>query len=218
MHSVLIAGTLAMPGMSADARDSAREVPSEELVFIVPPEPTAPPAAPLHRPLLAHPPAGAQPLIPLEALLAAAVVDPGRIPDVLPAAGATLAIPFTTGRVATLGRGEASGTGPSSGGRDEPLDVRYVDREVVSVGGVRPRYPAMLASAGVEGTVTLQFVVDTLGRVERGSIRTLRVDQALFEASVREALERMRFTPAEAGGRKVRQLVEQSFSFALSAR
>ena len=35
----------------------------------------------------------------------------------------------------------------------------------------------------------------------------------LFSRAVRDALARARFTPAEAGGRKVRQLVEQAFTF-----
>lgn len=93
-----------------------------------------------------------------------------------------------------------------------------VDREVVPLRGVAPRYPSMLASASVEGTVVMQFVVDTLGRVESGSLDVLRADHPLFEQSVREALGRMRFVPAEAGGRKVRQLVEQPFTFALARR
>jgi len=35
---------------------------------------------------------------------------------------------------------------------------------------------------------------------------------------VREALTRTRFVPAEAAGRKVRQLVEQAFTFNLARR
>ena len=37
----------------------------------------------------------------------------------------------------------------------------------------------------------------------------------LFERAVRDALGAMRFVPAQAGGRRVRQLVEQSFLFTL---
>jgi protein TonB len=74
----------------------------------------------------------------------------------------------------------------------------------------------MLQSAGLEGDVRAQFVVDTLGRVEQGSFRVLQTSHDLFAAAVREALSRARFKPAEVGGRRVRQLVEQSFTFRIS--
>jgi protein TonB len=85
-------------------------------------------------------------------------------------------------------------------------------------GNPSPRYPAMLAASGAEGVVQAQFVVDTTGRIEEGSIRILRADHALFERAVRDAMRRMRFSPAEVGQRKVRQLVEQGFSFAIQRR
>ncbi|NJN05990.1 MAG: hypothetical protein HC814_05950 [Rhodobacteraceae bacterium] len=58
-------------------------------------------------------------------------------------------------------------------------------------------------------------MVDTLGRVEPGSFRVLDSAHPLFERAVRDALGAMRFVPAEAGGRRVRQVVEQSFLFTL---
>ena len=74
----------------------------------------------------------------------------------------------------------------------------------------------MLQSAGVEGDVRAQFVVDTLGRVEQGSFKALDTTHDLFAAAVREALGRARFKPAEAGGHRVRQLVEQTFTFRIA--
>ena len=52
-------------------------------------------------------------------------------------------------------------------------------------------------------------------RADPTSIRIKRSDSDLFTVAVKEALERMRFRPAEIGGRKVRMLVEQPFMFAL---
>ena len=60
-----------------------------------------------------------------------------------------------------------------------------------------------------------QFEVDTTGRVNIASFKILRKSHDLFEAAVRSALPNMRFLPAEIGGRKVRQLVQQPFVFAL---
>jgi len=78
-----------------------------------------------------------------------------------------------------------------------------------------PRYPETLRAAGIEGSVTLLFVIDSAGRADLSTLRVKRTDSDLFTASVREALERSRFRPAEIGGRKVRMLVEQPFVFAL---
>ena len=74
----------------------------------------------------------------------------------------------------------------------------------------------MLRSANVEGEVLVQFVVDTTGRVERGSIKILKSSHDLFTNSVQSALGGMRFYPAEVGGRKVKQLVQQPFVFNLN--
>jgi len=98
-----------------------------------------------------------------------------------------------------------------------PLPENLVEKAVVALpGSAVPRYPGLLQSAGVDGHVRAQFVVDTLGRVEQGSFRVLETTHDLFTAAVREALVRARFSPAEAGGRKVRQLVEQTFSFSIT--
>ena len=67
----------------------------------------------------------------------------------------------------------------------------------------------------IEGDVLATFVVDTTGRADPASFKVLRATHQLFERAVRDALPRMRFVPAEVGGRKVRQLVQQPFSFAI---
>ena len=92
-----------------------------------------------------------------------------------------------------------------------------VEKQVEQAPGNNPpRYPDALRSAGVEGKVVAQFVVDEAGRVEESTLQFIRGDNALFEDAVRTALRRMRFVPAEVGGRKVRQLVQMPFVFTLS--
>ena len=111
--------------------------------------------------------------------------------------------------------GKPTGTPNVSG--DAPQTENTVEKAVVALPGTAtPRYPSMLQSAGVDGSVRAQFVVDTLGRVEPGSFRALESTHDLFAAAVREALGRARFSPAETGGRKVRQLVEQTFTFSIT--
>jgi len=116
-------------------------------------------------------------------------------------------------------RGPIAGptTGSPNVAGDRPLMADVVEKAVVALPGTAaPRYPSMLQSAGVDGSVRAQFVVDTLGRVEQGTFRALESTHDLFTASVREALARARFTPAQVGGRKVRQLVEQTFTFSIT--
>ncbi|MGH7648816.1 MAG: energy transducer TonB [Gemmatimonadaceae bacterium] len=78
-----------------------------------------------------------------------------------------------------------------------------------------PDYPSMLRNAGVAGSVSAQFVVDTTGRVVASSIAFAQGDNALFQRSVRRALEAARFRPALVNGRAVRVLMAQAFQFRL---
>jgi outer membrane biosynthesis protein TonB len=64
--------------------------------------------------------------------------------------------------------------------------------------------------------VTARFIVDTTGRVEPGSIVLETESNELFAAAVRKALERARFTPAEAAGKKVRIRMWQEFAFRIT--
>ena len=83
------------------------------------------------------------------------------------------------------------------------------------IGTFRPDYPAQLRSAGVEGEVIVQFVVNESGKVDRESIRIVSASNDLFAGSVTGALARMRFTPARIGTHAVAQLVQQTFVFRL---
>ena len=81
-------------------------------------------------------------------------------------------------------------------------------------GSPTPRYPDILKSAGVEGEVVVAFVVDTTGRAEVGTLKILKSTHELFAAGRAERrLPSMRFLPAEVGGKKVKQLVQQPFVF-----
>jgi protein TonB len=68
----------------------------------------------------------------------------------------------------------------------------------------------------VEGEVLAQFVVDTTGRADMSTFKVLKSSHELFTQSVRNVLPNMRFYPAEIGGRKVKQMVQQPFTFALT--
>lgn len=89
-----------------------------------------------------------------------------------------------------------------------------VDVEVVAImGTVRPDYPTALRSAGTEGRVIAEFIVNEKGRAERDSFREVSSTHALFTDAVKRALPRMRFKPAMIRGRPVPQRVQQLFVF-----
>lgn len=76
-----------------------------------------------------------------------------------------------------------------------------------------PSYPPELLKKNVEGYVTARYVVDTTGAADAPTLAVLYATDPLFVQAVREALPFMRFEPARLNGRKVRQLVEQQFTF-----
>jgi protein TonB len=90
-----------------------------------------------------------------------------------------------------------------------------VDRIARLLTEPRPHYPEQLRSAGVSGRVVVQFTVDTLGLVEPGSVVVREAAHELFADAVRAVLPALRFRAAEAGGHRVRMLVELPFEFRL---
>jgi len=113
----------------------------------------------------------------------------------------------------TNGVAGATGVAPALNG---VFLEREVERPVAVLPGTAgPAYPEMLRAAGIEGQVMAQFVVDSTGRVDLSSFTVLDSQHPLFIASVRSALSRMRFLPAEARGARVAQLVQQSFQFSV---
>lgn len=101
---------------------------------------------------------------------------------------------------------------------DSVFTVLEVDSAVVrSASSAAPAYPLELLEKHVEGFVLARYVVDTTGFADSASLDVLKATDPGFEHSVREALPYMRFSPAKIGKQKVRQLVEQTFTFRIAA-
>jgi protein TonB len=145
---------------------------------------------------------------------------PVNIPDVIPEIDLSKKL---TNEADFSGKGVAGGIASGVvGGTPQVIDNNQtffdfqVEKPVAPVPGTgNPRYPDILRSSSIEGEVLAQFVVDTTGRVEVSTFKVIRTSHELFSASVRQALPQMRFLAAEVGGRKVKQLVQQPFVFAL---
>ena len=92
-----------------------------------------------------------------------------------------------------------------------------VDSAVVrSQNSAAPAYPLDLLQKHVEGAVLARYVVDTTGFADTSSFVVVRSSDSGFVRAVRDALPYMRFSPAKLGARRVRQLVEQSFTFRIN--
>ncbi len=211
LHTVLIAAAVVLTKKTADAL----EKPIEEKVVLTEtkkePEPEKPKEQPKQQEVVAQvaPPKGFQvPVPPLEI--------PDVIPDVDLSKKATDEADFSgKGVQGGIAKGVEGGTGPVIS--DQPYFDFQVEKAAAAIpGSGNPAYPEMLKSSGVEGEALVQFIVDTTGRAELGSFKVLRASHDAFGQAVRSALPRMRFLPAEIGGRKVRMLVQQPFAFALN--
>jgi protein TonB len=211
IHVVVVVGAV-YATLNAGQKEEGPRV--EEVKFVETPkqdEPKPeepPPPPPPDIPVVPTPPKGFQ-------VLTAPVEIPDVIPDVDLSKKAIDPADFS-GKGVAGGRATGVGSGPPIVESDQPLFEFQVEKPAMaSPGSPNPRYPDILRSAGVEGEVLVQFVVDTLGRAEVGTFKVLRTSHELFAAAVRNTLPNMRFIPAEVGGRKVKQLVQQPFVFAI---
>jgi len=78
---------------------------------------------------------------------------------------------------------------------------------------LRLSFPPSLYAARVVGLVIAEFVVDSAGRIENGTLGIISSTAPLFTDAVRVALESASYVPAIKDGRPVRQLVQQRFQF-----
>jgi periplasmic protein TonB len=144
---------------------------------------------------------------------------PIKVPDVLPDIDLSKKV---TDEADFTGKGVAGGTskgvvGGTPVNTDQPYFEFQVEKQVSTApGSPQPRYPEMLKSANIEGEVLAQFVVDTTGHAEMSTFKVLKSSHDGFTQAVKNVLPNMRFYPAEIGGRKVKQMVQQPFTFALT--
>lgn len=80
-------------------------------------------------------------------------------------------------------------------------------------GAAAPPYPPVMLEQRKEGQVVVQYVIDSTGLADVASFTVMQSTHAEFTKSVKSTLPMMRFRPAKIGERRVRQLVQQLFSF-----
>ena len=208
IHAILI--TLAVYVTAHAGEKIVEKNRQEDVVFAKPPEPPPPPPDQPKPPppdvvAAPPPPKGFQ-------VLTAPINIPDKIPDVDLSKAVTDEKDFSGKGVAG---GKANGV---VGGVPQNSDQPYFEFQVEKPalpreGNPNPKYPSMLESSRVEGTVLAQFVVDTTGRVDMSTFKVLKATNELFIDAVTRVLPKWKFYPAEAGGHKVKQLVRMPLAF-----
>jgi len=106
---------------------------------------------------------------------------------------------------------------PESKGEDSVFSVLEVDVAVVrAANSAAPAYPLKMLQQHISGSVAAQYIVDTTGFADTASFHVLNAPRSEFIQAVKDVLPYMRFEPAKIGHTKVRQLVEQQFSFKIT--
>jgi protein TonB len=202
-HALLIGGAVALTGS----------------VSTPPSSPRTESPLPIYLPS-SRPPAASAPQ-PSPAATTSRLVSPGPplpLPDHVP-----LGLPpvdLTERPLRGYGEGRAGGASHEVPG--DPADHRApdqawlpfeVDDPIEVLRQEPPTYPPVLKAAGITGVVEVQYVVDTLGRVEPASITANSATRPPFLDAVRHSLGAARFRPARVRGHPVRQLVQQRFRF-----
>ena len=207
VHGAIVTGVVALGVRPASVDARTPDFPGEDAIWIpVAPRPEAPRGR-VARSVEEHP------STPTPSLPKFDHVPPGIPPIDLSAAPITDATEFTRGVSTGSGGTEQRGVGSPGEG---VLEERYVDRPPRMLGAPpTPVFPTSLRERGVNGRVSVQFVIDTLGRAEMSSLRVVEATDPLFAQSVRAVLPRYRFSPGEVGGQKVRTLVQLPFDFTL---
>ncbi len=99
----------------------------------------------------------------------------------------------------------------------EMLDGRAPEypAAIVARSCIPPHYPADLRAAGIQGSVLLEFVIDTTGHVLANSVHVLRTSNPGFNASSVAAILSCTYTIAQTGGHKVPVRARETTSFAI---
>lgn len=209
IHVLLIFG--AVKATQGAAETVKKLLADSTAVFIKPPDPPPPPPPDQPPPDVIvsqnPPPQGFQTIMP-----------PKEIPTEIPPVDLNQkfnAKDFSgKGVEGGIAKGVVGGTGPVEI-TGETFTADQVDDPIQYLDGPLPVYPPVLKSAGVEGRVSLRFVVGADGRTEPATIQVLSSTNKAFEAPAIEAIKKSRFKPAKIRGAPVRQLVDQAVRFSL---
>ena len=239
LHSAIIIG--AIVGTAHVVRPAPEKIEEHVLLYEAPKQPDPPPLPPrkaepqkvhVAPPKAPHAPPKPQPARYVPPKAPRMIAAPTKVAVTLPPANPTAA-PITevspvpdpgppsppakadNSGSDKAGKGGGTGDGDAKAASNETFNENQVEKVVQRVTASAPRYPDSMKGAGITGEVVVRYIVGTNGRVESGSIEIVSSTNRAFSDAVRTALMNARFRPAEVGGRPVRQLVEEPYTFKL---
>jgi hypothetical protein len=95
--------------------------------------------------------------------------------------------------------------------QDSATEIRTIPDQ-----GISPMLPRRLWRKGRHGEVWMDFYVDSTGRTELSTVRTVLSDDPDFELAVRAYLVRARYSPATVRGHPVRGRTYQRFGYEIT--
>jgi TonB family protein len=107
-----------------------------------------------------------------------------------------------------------TGTGMVPSG-DAVLSVDVVQEKPERLAGPQPIYPPLLMQAGIEGTVMVQAIIDTMGRVEPTSVKITQTANPGFNESAKQTVLKSLFRPARVYGKAVRVLIQLPVTYTI---
>ena len=204
LHAALIAGAVAAT-MQTTARQ-ADPHPEVGIVYLAPPDRAVPPPPPL--PGTAFP----GPLVAAPTLTISSIV-----PTEIPPPATTPFDPLAFGRVPDTGVTSAR-PDTSRFAAGAVYVARSVDEAPVLLSHPPVAYPEILRQAGIGGRTMVEAVIDTTGRVERGSVRVLSTTQPLLGPPAADVVAASVYRPGRFDGHAVRVRVQIPFDFRVAAR
>lgn len=209
LHAGLIFGAVKATQGAAEA---VREITVDTtMVFLKPPEPPPPEPEKLPENVVVSanpPPQGFQLVMP-----------PDNIPTEIPPINLNEKFDpkdFTgKGVEGGIATGVVGGTGPVNIDGQVYLSAEVEDppQAMNENNACTPKYPPVMQSAGIPGKVTMQFVVNTDGRVDPSTYKVISSTHKAFEEPARAAMLGCNFRPGKSRGQPVRVLVQQALSF-----
>ncbi len=115
------------------------------------------------------------------------------------------------------GVGTGTGTGTGSGTAKDDVDAKGFSTPVVVLERVAPVYPRQAQRRGIEGRVTIQFVIRTDGSVANPVVVQAEPSDVFNDAAL-EAIEQWKFKQKIVNGVAVEQRTVQTLSFKLTNR
>lgn len=205
VHGALIAG---MIWVTKGAAEMVKERNLDTtMVFLEPPKETPPPVdqPPPEAVVSANPPPqGFQVALP---------------PDVVPQSIPPVDLNQRFDARDFTGKGVEGGIAAGIVGGTGPVDNAQVFLEaqlddppsVLSAGPLR--YPEVLKTAGVSGAVVLEFVVDTTGHVDAGTVKVVSTVHPGFNNAAKAAVQGTLYRPGKLRGQPVKVMVRQAVRF-----